>query len=65
MIQTQKLFLQLKYKKKKKMNESQLFFFFEKIASARVSPEGQSGIGAFLNKSKPSWIQTSSEKKPK
>jgi len=28
-----------------------------RIADIRVSPEGQEGLGAFLNKRKPSWIQ--------
>lgn len=27
------------------------------IAKARVSTEGQSGLSAFLNKSKPSWMK--------
>jgi methylglutaconyl-CoA hydratase len=28
----------------------------ERIASLRVSPEGQEGLGAFLEKRKPNWV---------
>ena len=28
-----------------------------RIAEIRVSPEGQEGLGAFLEKRKPNWIQ--------
>ena len=30
-----------------------------RIAKVRISKEGQEGINSFLNKSKPTWINTS------
>jgi len=52
-----RLVLDLSWPEKRTQMEDPIRYVSETLASVRVSPEGQEGVKAFLEKRKPSWIE--------
>jgi methylglutaconyl-CoA hydratase len=57
MAAAKKLILDLSWPEKRAENVDCLYYVAEMLADLRVSPEGQEGVKAFLEKRKPNWIE--------
>jgi methylglutaconyl-CoA hydratase len=53
-----KLVLDLSWPEKRARNSEPLEYVSEKLAALRITPEAQEGLRAFLEKRKPSWLNT-------
>jgi methylglutaconyl-CoA hydratase len=58
MAAAKKLILELSWPEKRASQSDCLYYAAEMLADLRVSPEGQEGVKAFLDKRKPNWIKS-------